>query len=997
MRIPIFSGSYSGTSKRANPSECINFGLESDPSTGKKILVGLPGLKRQVAIPSFNPNFGEDYTNLISFIQTYGLVKSSNIPETDTYYSVFGNKTKLEDQALALISACANDDSANAEILVSALLDMQYTSSETGAFADMYNTATPIVAANDCIRLSSNMWAGIALGYYATTYPEGTNFAAAKTGLVSLLDYWCNSCLVVTDGDPQEGLFRNGKGVYTITEGSITSFDASSLILHTPTAGNCLAWIVLNYADNLNLTSLLTPTAADYHAIKLALGAKIIASSDEDGLYHAKKQRPLFSVDVVSSLLFDASGKKIILKGDVSNIILANTVFEVTGNHDSSNNKSYTVIGSNYVLASDYTVVDVLESPGHDVAYNASGDGYAIVKNKSQDVRTMALWTISAHEIGDIVNARIVIDKAAELTMEDDDYETVSGCAFSESFIEDEYLDEEESFEEDSTGNIVNNRVLPWSDYGFPIQNASVDCSSTFLVILALILNGNSATAQKLFDGLYPAREISTGGWPHANTELQNVDLVNINYSGLTPLWKNYILNTYSGFQETALAVLTQNPASLFNIAESGLKIAGRSINNGIRAMKAVGDYLYVVCGNVCVRIDQEWNVEVISTSSLSTDSGPVYMECSSRCVMICEGLETVGYVYDMVDLTWTKLNEVTNGFLAGGDLTYQDQYFISRIPGTWNYQFSQDAINWDSLDTGAAEYKPDAIVRVKSEFGQLWVFCTTSTEIHYNSGDADTPFRRIGGGEINVGCLASNSVAAIDNSFFWLASDKTIRKSSGINTIVISAPQMVYHLEQYKSLSDAFGFAFSYGGNAYYQISFPTDKVTWLYDIANSNWVKRSSYQSTILSDGCHRARCCELFNNILLMGDYEKGLIYDYDAKTYTDDENPIYKLVISPPITDTENRSIFPIDCLEVNLEGGVGLHEGQGGDPQIMLQHSNDWGNTWSAELWRSIGKQGNHGCRVRWHGLGSGVNKVFKIQSSDPVKTVILDAIINPRQ
>ena len=78
-------------------------------------------------------------------------------------------------------------------------------------------------------------------------------------------------------------------------------------------------------------------------------------------------------------------------------------------------------------------------------------------------------------------------------------------------------------------------------------------------------------------------------------------------------------------------------------------------------------------------------------------------------------------------------------------------------------------------------------------------------------------------------------------------------------------------------------------------------------------------------------------------------------------------------------------------EVEMEKGVGLATGQGSDPQVMLDWSNDGGRTFvPAQKWRSMGKIGEYGGRsIRWDGLGSFYQRTMRLSISDPVKRVVL--------
>ena len=79
-------------------------------------------------------------------------------------------------------------------------------------------------------------------------------------------------------------------------------------------------------------------------------------------------------------------------------------------------------------------------------------------------------------------------------------------------------------------------------------------------------------------------------------------------------------------------------------------------------------------------------------------------------------------------------------------------------------------------------------------------------------------------------------------------------------------------------------------------------------------------------------------------------------------------------------------------ELDMETGVGLPTGQGSDPQVVLDWSDDGGRAWvSPSLSRSIGKIGEYQTRIRWDRLGSFYQRNLRIQMTDSVKRVVLAA------
>ena len=67
----------------------------------------------------------------------------------------------------------------------------------------------------------------------------------------------------------------------------------------------------------------------------------------------------------------------------------------------------------------------------------------------------------------------------------------------------------------------------------------------------------------------------------------------------------------------------------------------------------------------------------------------------------------------------------------------------------------------------------------------------------------------------------------------------------------------------------------------------------------------------------------------------------------------------------------------------------MAEGQPGyDPLMVLQFSDDRGQTWSMDRTRRIGKLGHYGLEVSWNRLGrTTVGRIYRVQVDAPVKRV----------
>jgi len=130
----------------------------------------------------------------------------------------------------------------------------------------------------------------------------------------------------------------------------------------------------------------------------------------------------------------------------------------------------------------------------------------------------------------------------------------------------------------------------------------------------------------------------------------------------------------------------------------------------------------------------------------------------------------------------------------------------------------------------------------------------------------------------------------------------------------------------------------------------------------------------------------------NNLTVAEGETVTVTAANTVTHTSRTDPVRRLRQTAHLSDEQVWlffSKFQLDC-----ETGVGLNNGQGSDPQVMLSWSSDGGHTWSPEQWMSAGKQGEYTRRVIWRRLGRSRDRVWRIVVSDPVAWRLLTAYID---
>lgn len=422
-----------------------------------------------------------------------------------------------------------------------------------------------------------------------------------------------------------------------------------------------------------------------------------------------------------------------------------------------------------------------------------------------------------------------------------------------------------------------------------------------------------------------------------------------------------------------------------------GLRKVATLPTGPVRGCLTEGGFAWVVAGNTLYRVSSSYAVTTVG--SLVTASGPVGMASNGNEILIVDG--SLGYLVTVAGATMTTIADPD--FPSGvKQATYQDGYFVVTGDGSQSFYIS-GLLNggaWDGLDFASAEGSPDFTVGVISDHCELWLFGRNSAEVWVNTGSPDFPFERSGNTFIEHGCASANSVTKLDNTVFWLGADDRgtgiVWRAAGYTPVRISTHATEVAFSGY-TLSDAIGYSYQQDGHGFYVLHFPTDQKTWVYDIATQAWHERAYRDPNTGALSQWRANCHTMLNGLHLVGDCVDGRLYVLDMNYFTDDGAPILRQRRTQASEQAQVR-LFVAE-LQVDMETGVGLATGQGSDPLLMLRFSHDGGHTWSNERTATVGKVGEYGARCRFMRLGAGRNRLWEISMTDPVKFVVLGAVV----
>lgn len=290
------------------------------------------------------------------------------------------------------------------------------------------------------------------------------------------------------------------------------------------------------------------------------------------------------------------------------------------------------------------------------------------------------------------------------------------------------------------------------------------------------------------------------------------------------------------------------------------------------------------------------------------------------------------------------------------------------------------DATSIDGLNYATAESNADDIVRVFSHNQYLYAMGTNTIETWWNSGVGKPPFDRVEQGIFEVGLEAIHSVSGNDSVFYFLADDSHVYRISGTQIQKVTSVAIHHEIASFATVSDATGFCFTMEGQNFYCLILPGQNRSFLYS-EQTGW-------STLSSGGGRTyANSYAYAFRKHLVADHRSGNIYEWDLDTFTDAGDPIIRVRDTGPIhgelVGAPGRSV-EMDSFTLIMETGRGLLSGQGQDPIISLQMSDDGGKTWSTEMWAKAGKLGKFQQEVRWNALGSFYERILRVKCSDPV-------------
>ena len=286
---------------------------------------------------------------------------------------------------------------------------------------------------------------------------------------------------------------------------------------------------------------------------------------------------------------------------------------------------------------------------------------------------------------------------------------------------------------------------------------------------------------------------------------------------------------------------------------------------------------------------------------------------------------------------------------------------------------------NFDALDFGSAEGDPDRIVTQILDHDELSIIGERTKEVFRLVGGAGFPLQIIPGAFTEKGAHSKYGAIKFDSSFLYLGGGvnegtAVWRQTSSAQAGKISTDAIDCEIQKFtkEEIAEAFAMNFSDKGQSFALFTFNSSRIpsrTFVYNGTASSLSESHVWfelQSGV-TDAKWRVNAILKAYGKLLTGDSLGGKIGYLNASVKTEFDYPIFYQAAFQPF-GRDGTTLFSGE-FEATFEAGVGLTSGQGSNPVVRMDFSDDGGRTWSSEFSRSIGKIGAYEQRAVWRRQG----------------------------
>ncbi len=374
--------------------------------------------------------------------------------------------------------------------------------------------------------------------------------------------------------------------------------------------------------------------------------------------------------------------------------------------------------------------------------------------------------------------------------------------------------------------------------------------------------------------------------------------------------------------------------AGYANVLELNPTNPGRGIYTS-----STGNFMVAVIGSAVYKIVVDFTGALTETiiGQLYTSEGDVYISENNNAE-ICITDNVFVYVYNWLVISTPPLlssnpisqNAFSFPFNSPGYISFQNGNLIIACNGTTNWVLSgpNAATSWSTAPAfvGSLQTKPDhcaATVPMPGGGNNLMVFGRNCIEMWQFTAQATFPYQRSSVFNVDFGTINPASIAHLKNYVVWLS----VNESSGPVLMVsyggvpeaISTDGIDFQMGNLTDPENCTGFLYQQDGHTLYQFTFPTDNISYAYDLDTKMFFNVSDENLNY-----HIAREIVYYNNTYYFVSLNGGNIYAFDTKytfaQYQDNDiRPIPRIRICPPLRFPDQR-MYIAKSLGFTIESG-----------------------------------------------------------------------------
>lgn len=470
-----------------------------------------------------------------------------------------------------------------------------------------------------------------------------------------------------------------------------------------------------------------------------------------------------------------------------------------------------------------------------------------------------------------------------------------------------------------------------------------------------------------------------------------------------------YCYNMFNTYGSVTIGPIGGTGGDTYNLIINGTPIYTAQNVSTALTLNALVTQINLFTGTTNITASGASGILTLEASDLSTitvvESGTGFTAGTDGITVARDSTTlSVGKFYTPLT-PWYVLNQTDNNFYGGSACKSMDGYIFVAKPNSSMFYCSNlnDASVYNALNYSNAQAVSDIIMGFGVARAELWILCSKHTEVWYNAANpSGMPLSPLSGGIVMMGCAAADSIANINDAIMWLdprgivnisGSASLIRSlNTGAGTQALSDDATSSQFWGYGNNSNAIACVYYDRSHTMYQITFPRVGKTWVMDLSTNKWHERTSYNALSAMQDQHLIQFVTQNGQWLIGGSDTTNILYLMSHEYKTDNTYPIVRKVVTPPIGT--HQKLTGIDELVLTIGTADATVYYPPTDPQMMCRFSSDGGHTYSNQLFRSMGLQGQYNPQIRWNRLGTAHQWRFEFECSEAIDFTIIEATID---